>query len=99
MELGGNPKAIGKDNITITKEGTETIVKVKVTSQNELETEEYEIVIMEKSSNCRLDTIEVNGKKATQDIDRKIQSKSKKQHRNNRHSCNSRRQVCSNNNR
>lgn len=71
MELGGNPKAIGRDSITVTKEGPETIVKVKVTSQNELETEEYTIVIMEKSSNCNLDTIEVNGKKAVLDIDGK----------------------------
>ena len=55
MELGGNPKAIGRDSITVTKEGSETIVKVKVTSQNELEIEEYTIVIMEKfkKGGCR----------------------------------------------
>lgn len=62
LELGTNPKAIGKDNITVTKTEEETTIKVKVTSQNGLETEEYTIAILEQSQNSNLDTITVNGK-------------------------------------
>ena len=69
MELGTNPKAIGTDNITVTKSGEETLVNVKVTSQNGLETEEYTIAILEKSNNANIDTIKVNGKIVTPDID------------------------------
>lgn len=69
MELGSNPKAIGKDNITVTKQGEETILKVKVTSQNGLETEEYTIAILEQSTNSNLDTITVNGKDIIPSLD------------------------------
>ncbi len=69
MELGSNPKAVGKDNITVAKTEEETIVKVKVTSQNGLETEEYTIAILEQSSNSNLDTITVNGKNVYSELD------------------------------
>ena len=69
MKLGTNEKAIGQDNITVTKTDDETIVKVKVTSQNGLETEEYTIAILEKSSNANLDTLVVNGKIITAKAD------------------------------
>lgn len=59
--------AVGKDTITVTKQEGETIVKVKVTSQNGLETEEYEIAILEKSSNANLDRVIVNEKEAKTD--------------------------------
>lgn len=68
MELGENPEAMGTDTITVTKNGTETIVKVKVTAQNKLETEEYEIAILEKSANTLLQTVKVNGKEALQEL-------------------------------
>ena len=60
MILGDNSKAIGKDSITVNKEGSETIVKVVVTSQNGLEQEEYIIAILEKSNNANLDILKVN---------------------------------------
>lgn len=69
MVLGENEKSIGKDNITVTKTGKETIVKVKVTSQNGLETEEYTIAILEKSSNSNLDMVIVNGDIVTPSLD------------------------------
>lgn len=69
MELGSNEKAIGKDNITVTKTGQETIVKVKVTSQNGLETEIYTIAILEQSANTNLDVVTVNGKIVSPDVD------------------------------
>ena len=62
MVLGDNEEAQGIDSITVSKQGSETIVKVIVTSQNKLETEEYTIAILEKSSNTNIDTIKVNGK-------------------------------------
>lgn len=61
MELGTNPKAIGIDTIRVTKTGTTTEVKVVVTAQNGIDTEEYTIVISEKSSNNNLDILKVNG--------------------------------------
>ncbi len=61
MVLGGREKAIGKDEITVKKSGPETIVKVVVTSQNGLETEEYTIAILEKSKDATLNTLRVNG--------------------------------------
>ncbi len=62
MVLGDNEEAQGVDSIMVSKQGSETIVKVIVTSQNKLETEEYIIAILEKSSNTNIDTIKVNGK-------------------------------------
>ncbi len=69
MELGDNPKTVGKDNITVTKTGNETIIKVKVTSQNGLETEEYEIAVLEKSNNNNLQKVIVNGKEISKAAD------------------------------
>ena len=69
MILGTNEKAIGYDSISISKKGEETIVKVSVTSQSELVTEEYEIAIIEKSKNASLDTVIVNGKKVIKNAD------------------------------
>ena len=69
MVLGTNEKAIGQDIITITKQGAETYVKVKVTSQNGLETEDYTIVIMEQSSNSNLDIVRVNNVEIKPDSD------------------------------
>lgn len=64
LELGGNAKKQGEDRITVSKTGEETIVKVKVTSQSELVTEEYEIAILPQSNNSKLDWITVNDKTA-----------------------------------
>ena len=51
--LGSNEEKTGSDSITVTKQGEgTTTVKVIVTSENKLETEEYEIDILEKSSNA-----------------------------------------------
>lgn len=69
MVLGTNNKAIGYDSINISKKGEETIVKVLVTSQSELVTEEYEIAIIEKSKNAGLDSVTVNGKKVIKNAD------------------------------
>ncbi len=69
MVLGDNPKAIGTDSITVAKTGSETTVKVVVTSQNGLETEEYTIAILEKSNNTNLDMLTVNGKIVTPKAD------------------------------
>ena len=60
--LGTNEKQIGYDSIIVSKTGEETIVQVKVTSQSEKQSETYEIVITEKSSNNKLDFVQVNGK-------------------------------------
>ncbi len=61
MLLGSNPEKAGTDTITVEKSGAETIVKVIVTSQNKLVTEEYTIAILEKSTNTNLDILKVNG--------------------------------------
>lgn len=67
MELGDNEVSIGKDTITVTKQAGETIIKVIVTSQNGLETEEYEICVLEKSSNTNLEKVIVNDKETEVD--------------------------------
>lgn len=69
MILGTNPKEIGIGRITVNKEAAQTIVEVIVTSQSTLETEKYEIVISEKSSNSNLDFVKVNDKIITSGID------------------------------
>ena len=56
-----NVSATGKGEISITKTDAETIVKVLVTAQNGIDTEEYTIVILEKSRNTNLDILKVNG--------------------------------------
>ena len=69
MVLGENTEAIGKGTITVTKTGSETIVKVVVTSQNKLETEEYIIAILDKSRNANLDILKVNGVTINPELD------------------------------
>ena len=61
IELGSNEITRGIDTINIAKTGEETIVKVKVTSQSGLITENYTIAILEQSQNSNIDTITVNG--------------------------------------
>ncbi|MBO5478752.1 MAG: cadherin-like beta sandwich domain-containing protein [Clostridia bacterium] len=60
LELGTNEKAIGSDVIEIEKQGQETILTVKVTSQNGLEQQEYTIAILEKSNNTNISKLQVN---------------------------------------
>jgi hypothetical protein len=69
LELGTNPAKIGKDSIKVTKTGAETQIKVKVTSQNGLEIEEYTIAILEKSTNTELEKVIVNGSQVAKDLD------------------------------
>lgn len=69
MELGDNPEAVGIDTIQIDKQGAETKVIVKVTSQSKLVSDTYTIVIQEKSSNNNLNLVKVNGEIASQTID------------------------------
>ena len=70
--LGSNEEKTGSDSITVTKQGEgTTTVKVIVTSENKLETEEYEIDILEKSSNANLDTLKVNGVSLVPDLNGK----------------------------
>lgn len=68
MKLGTNPEAQGVDSITVSKDTSrdETIVKVTVTSQSGLVTEDYIIAIMEQSTNSNIDTIVVNGETVSQ---------------------------------
>lgn len=65
LKLDENETAIGKDNITVSKAGKETTVKVTVTAQNGIDKEEYIIAIIEKTSNSNLDILKVNGKVIT----------------------------------
>ena len=69
MELGDNPEAAGVDIVEIDKQGTQTKVIVKVTSQSKLVSDTYTIVIQEKSSNNNLNLVKVNGEIASQTID------------------------------
>ena len=58
-----------KGNITkqITKEGTETIVEVKVMAQNEVTERTYIVAIIEKSNDTSINRVTVNGAEASLD--------------------------------
>ncbi len=69
MILGSNEQETGIGTITVDKSGAETIIKVAVTSQNKLVTEEYVIAILEKSGNANIDTLKVNDKIINPELD------------------------------
>ncbi len=62
VSLGNESETIGNSTTVIEKDSFRTIVDVVVKAQNGIEIEKYKIVILEKSSNAEIDTIEVNNK-------------------------------------
>jgi len=60
--IGNELEKTGNSSVLIVKESFKTIVDVTVKAQNGIEIEKYKIVILEKSSNAEIDTIEVNNK-------------------------------------
>ncbi len=55
----------GKNTITIDKQGSKTIVTIKVTAQDGIDSQEYILEIEEKSSDATLESVVVNGVQAT----------------------------------
>ncbi len=65
VSLNENKEDIGSSTITVTKENEVTIVKIKVTAQDGIDSTEYILEIKEKSNDTALQSVVVNGQQAT----------------------------------
>ncbi|MCI8621409.1 MAG: hypothetical protein HFJ50_06820 [Clostridia bacterium] len=64
ISINGEPDEVETQTVNIIKEGTKTIVKIKVTAQNRVDIGEYTLEITEKSNDNSLAYVIVNGKNA-----------------------------------
>lgn len=69
ISINGEADEVETQTINITKEGTKTIIKIKVTAQNKVDTGEYTLEITEKSNDNTLAYVIVNGKNAKREPD------------------------------
>lgn len=69
VSINGEVDEISSQIVQVVKTGSKTIVKIKVTAQNRVDTGEYTLEITEKSNDNTLSYITVNGKNAKQTPD------------------------------